>query len=49
MESRFQDLTILHFNDAYDIAEQENEPVGGIARFKTALTNFSQFDPINSI
>ena len=31
----FRDLRIIHFTDVYNI--EENESVGGAARFKTAL------------
>ncbi|VDP53499.1 unnamed protein product [Schistosoma margrebowiei] len=30
-------LHILHFNDVYNVEEQKQEPVGGAARFTTAL------------
>lgn len=39
-------LTFLHFNDVYTIEEGKNEPVGGIARFKTALDSFSDLNPL---
>eukprot|EP00330_Aristerostoma_sp_ATCC50986_P005806 CAMPEP_0114586418 /NCGR_PEP_ID=MMETSP0125-20121206/9652_1 /TAXON_ID=485358 ORGANISM="Aristerostoma sp., Strain ATCC 50986" /NCGR_SAMPLE_ID=MMETSP0125 /ASSEMBLY_ACC=CAM_ASM_000245 /LENGTH=212 /DNA_ID=CAMNT_0001781857 /DNA_START=62 /DNA_END=700 /DNA_ORIENTATION=- len=39
-------LTILHFNDVYTIEESKNEPVGGIARFKTALNQFKDLNPL---
>nr|CAB3242670.1 apyrase-like [Phallusia mammillata] len=31
-------LSILHFNDVYEISERTREPVGGAARFATAMT-----------
>ena len=39
-------LTILHFNDVYNLEEGNIEPVGGVARFKTALESFSDLDPL---
>lgn len=30
-------LRILHFNDVYDIEPGDKDPVGGVARFKTAI------------
>uniref|UniRef100_A0A095A566 Trifunctional nucleotide phosphoesterase protein YfkN n=1 Tax=Schistosoma haematobium TaxID=6185 RepID=A0A095A566_SCHHA len=35
MDTNF--LHILHFNDVYNVEEQKQEPVGGAARFTTAL------------
>jgi 5'-nucleotidase len=46
METNNSTLTFLHFNDVYEIGEREKEPVGGIARFKTALNQFSELNPI---
>mgnify|MGYP002624178051 CR=1 FL=1 len=46
MESTTKPLTILHFNDVYNINERDKEPVGGIARFKTALDLFAGSDPL---
>ena len=34
---RISSLTILHFNDVYHCSESKKEPVGGCARFATAL------------
>lgn len=39
-------LTILHFNDCYNIEEREQEPVGGVARFHTALHSYDEEDPL---
>ena len=39
-------LTILHFNDVYNLDEGQAEPVGGVARFKTALESFASEDPL---
>jgi len=41
MDQAKKSITILHFNDVYNIEEGEREPVGGIARFKTALEQHS--------
>ena len=46
MEDSSNVLTILHFNDVYNIEEKTNEPVGGIARFKTALDSFANLNPL---
>ncbi|KAM9254036.1 snake venom 5'-nucleotidase-like [Dugong dugon] len=40
------DLTILHFNDVYDVDPKPEEPIGGAARFATALKNFSFLNPL---
>nr|XP_015221588.1 PREDICTED: trifunctional nucleotide phosphoesterase protein YfkN-like isoform X2 [Lepisosteus oculatus] len=39
-------LTILHFNDVYEIEAREEEPVGGAARFATALKQFHPKNPL---
>lgn len=39
-------LTILHFNDVYNIEGREREPVGGAARFKTCLGKYSHLNPL---
>ena len=31
------EIHILHFNDVYEVKESANEPVGGAARFVTAI------------
>jgi len=46
MEKSSKKFTILHFNDVYNIEEKKIEPVGGAARFKTALDSFSHLDPL---
>jgi len=33
-------LIIVHFNDVYNIASRETEPVGGASRFKTAINQY---------
>ena len=35
-------LTILHFNDVYNIEPRDQEPVGGAARFVTKIKSFSE-------
>ncbi|KAK4020015.1 hypothetical protein OUZ56_002011 [Daphnia magna] len=39
-------LTILHFNDVYNIESVDKEPVGGATRFSTALKSFSHLNPL---
>ncbi|XP_022244035.1 uncharacterized protein LOC106461380 [Limulus polyphemus] len=39
-------VTILHFNDCYNVEPQPQEPVAGAARFCQALKSFSDLDPI---
>ena len=40
-------LTILHFNDVYNIeANSAVEPVGGAARFCTAIKSFESLNPL---
>ena len=41
-----EELIILHFNDVYNLEEGQEEPVGGVARFKTALDSFSELEPL---
>ena len=41
-----QMLTILHFNDVYNIESGTEEPVGGAARFCTALKSLSHLNPL---
>ncbi|XP_041926794.1 5'-nucleotidase-like isoform X2 [Alosa sapidissima] len=38
-------ITILHFNDVYEIEARSDEPVGGAARFATALKEFQHLNP----
>uniref|UniRef100_A0A2K6G2M8 Ecto-5'-nucleotidase n=1 Tax=Propithecus coquereli TaxID=379532 RepID=A0A2K6G2M8_PROCO len=40
------DLTILHFNDVYDVDPRPEEPVGGAARFATAVKKFRFLNPL---
>lgn len=30
-------LRVIHFNDVYDIEPGDKDPIGGVARFKTAI------------
>lgn len=40
-------LTILHYNDVYNIDQQvKSEPVGGAARFCTAVNSFKHLNPL---
>jgi len=41
-----QTLTIVHFNDVYNIESRSQEPVGGAARFVTAVTQLAASDPV---
>ncbi|XP_051525905.1 trifunctional nucleotide phosphoesterase protein YfkN-like [Myxocyprinus asiaticus] len=38
-------LTILHFNDVYEIQARSEEPVGGAARFASALRKYRHLNP----
>ena len=46
MEKLSNELTILHFNDVYNLEEGRIEPIGGAARFKTALDTFKHLEPL---
>jgi len=39
-------ITIVHFNDVYNVEPRTQEPVGGAARFKTAVQRLSDRDPL---
>ncbi len=39
-------VTLVHFNDVYNIGEREKEPVGGAARFKTKLDSLQHLEPL---
>lgn len=40
-------LTILHYNDVYNTDSNSiTEPVGGAARFSTAMKSFKHLDPL---
>ena len=45
-EDEASNLTIIHFNDVYNIEEREREPVGGAARFKTRVAGLSGLNPL---
>ncbi|CAL4059581.1 unnamed protein product, partial [Meganyctiphanes norvegica] len=44
--SRAPSITILHFNDIYNVGEQAQEPKAGAARFRTAMKSFAGLDPL---
>ncbi|CAL4059580.1 unnamed protein product, partial [Meganyctiphanes norvegica] len=39
-------ITILHFNDVYNVTEQPEESKVGAARFRTAMKDFADRDPL---
>lgn len=39
-------LTIVHFNDVYNVEEGEKEPIGGAARFKTKVDGLQGLSPL---
>lgn len=39
-------ISLLHFNDVYNVEEQPTEPLAGAARFKTAFASFEEKDPL---
>ena len=39
-------LTIVHYNDVYDVEGQNKEPVGGATRFCTAVNSFAHLNPL---
>ena len=39
-------IHILHFNDVYNINEREIEPVGGAARFISAVEKYKHLNPL---
>ena len=39
-------ITIVHFNDVYNVESGTQEPVGGAARFTTAVRRLSDRDPL---
>jgi 5'-nucleotidase len=46
-EGKVPDLHILHFNDVYDLNPRPKpEPVGGAARFATAVKSFAHYNPL---
>jgi len=45
-ELKAKSLTIIHFNDVYNIEPRDNEPVGGAARFKTKIKELASKNPL---
>ena len=39
-------ITILHFNDVYNVEPKDREPVGGAARFATIIKSFLPENPL---
>lgn len=39
-------VTILHFNDVYNIEARNEEPVGGAARFSSVIKSFASIQPL---
>ncbi|OQR69207.1 5' nucleotidase-like [Tropilaelaps mercedesae] len=39
-------VTLLHFNDCYNVEPQSTEPVGGAARFCTVVKSMSSLNPL---
>lgn len=40
-------LTIIHFNDVYNVeSNSSREPIGGAARFLTAIKSFAHLNPL---
>ena len=39
-------VTLLHFNDCYNIEPRAIEPAGGAARFKAALDSYANLNPL---
>ena len=39
-------VTILHFNDVYNIEPRDQDPVGGASRFKTAIEERKHLNPM---
>mmetsp|Transcript_5095 Transcript_5095/g.7038 ORF Transcript_5095/g.7038 Transcript_5095/m.7038 type:complete len:645 (+) Transcript_5095:216-2150(+) len=44
-EPELSELTIVHFNDVYNIESREKEPVGGLARFVSAVNTVKEKNP----
>lgn len=44
--AKSRELTILHFNDVYNIEARDKEPVGGAARFATKVASFTHLNPL---
>ena len=41
-----EEITILHFNDVYNVESREQEPIGGAARFLTAMNSYDHLSPM---
>lgn len=39
-------LTILHFNDVYELGSRDKEPVGGAARFASLVKSLASRNPL---
>ncbi len=39
-------LTLIHFNDVYNVESREQEPAGGAARFATAVKAYDHLSPM---
>ena len=39
-------ITLVHFNDVYNIEERDKEPCGGAPRFKTQVDSLRELDPL---
>ena len=39
-------LSIVHFNDVYEVQERSREPVGGAARFKAKVDSIRKLNPL---
>lgn len=46
--SSIKRLTIIHFNDVYNIEPREKDPVGGAARFATKVASFRHLNPLTA-
>ena len=40
------EITLIHFNDVYNVPSRDQEPVGGAARFCTAVKSYAHLNPI---
>ena len=39
-------ITLIHYNDVYNVEPRETEPVGGAARFATAVKTYADLEPL---
>ena len=39
-------VTLIHYNDVYNVEPRETEPVGGAARFATAVKTYADLEPL---